>query len=247
MVGSAITNFAIGVWLFTETGNATPIVLTAFFTWLPPAFLNSFAGVFVLRTPYLLSLVDDEKVLGVLLTIASVGLVGGGLITMVWQGTEQRIHTIMPALALGAVTMILYGLVRTPLVLAIVGFVMMLPYKLSNALLSTVMQSKVPPDMQGRVFSFTSQLSLFALPLTYLLTGPLIDNVLEPAVGGTYWHWVEPLVGSSPGAGMGLYIVVCGTIWLVGTLLVYALPIVRHMEKRLPNYRAVVAEAAGGA
>lgn len=420
MVGSAMTNFAIGVWVFTETGNATPIVLTAFFTWLPPVFLNSFAGVFadrfsrkkliilsdaaqviptlllalafltnnfeiwqlyaaaftqslfglvqgpsisasvtllvpdsqrnranailavsnsaagllapltggalyaligvagvifvdiatflaaviviafihipqpqqsaesraargsmwqemrgglqfllekrgilylslyfmflnfitngvfVLRTPYILSLVGDEKLLGILLTIASIGLVAGGLVTMIWQGTKQRIHTIMPALALGALALILFGIVRTPIALGLVGFVMMLPYKMSNALLSTVMQAKVPPDMQGRVFSFTGQLSLFAMPITYLLTGPLIDKVLEPAVGGPNWHWVEPLVGSMPGAGMGLYIVVCGAIWFVGTLVVYALPTVRHMETNLTNYRPLVVETAVG-
>ncbi len=418
MVGSAMTNFAIGVWVFTETGNATPIVLTAFFTWLPPVFLNSFAGVladcfsrkkliilsdaaqaiptlllalafltnqfelwqlyaaafvqslfglvqgpsisasvtmlvpdsqrnranailvvsnsaagllapltggalyaligvagvifvdlatfivavlviafihipqpqqtaesstvngsmwqemrgglqfllqkrgiltlslyfmflnfitngvFVLRTPYILSLVNDEKLLGILLTIASIGLVTGGLITMVWQGTKQRIHTIMPALALGAVALILFGIVRTPMALGLVGFVMMLPYKMSNALLSTIMQAKVPPDMQGRVFSFTGQLSLFAMPITYLLTGPLIDNYLEPAVGGPHWHWVAPLVGNMPGAGMGLYIVICGAVWLIGTLFVYALPVVRNMETNLPNYRPLVVETA---
>jgi MFS family permease len=418
MVGSAMTSFAIGVWVYTETGNATPIVLTAFFTWLPPVMLNSFAGVladrfsrkkliilrdaahamptlllalafltkrfelwqlytaafvqslfglvqgpsisasvtmlvpdsqrnrakailavagsaagllaplvggalyaiidvagvifvdlatfvtavlvitfihipqpqqtaesaaargsvwqemrgglqflldrrgilylslyftflnfitngvFVLRTPYILSLVEDEKLLGLLLTIASVGLVGGGLITIFWQGTKQRIHTILPSLALGAVLLILFGMVRTPLALGIVGFLMMLPYKMSNALLSTVMQAKVPPDMQGRVFSFTSQLSLFAMPLTYLFTGPLVDNYLEPAVGGANWHWVAPIVGNMPGSGMGLYIVICGAIWLVGTLVVYALPVVRNMEVDLPNYRAVVMETA---
>ena len=417
MVGSAMTNFAIGVWIYTETGNTTPIVLTAFFTWLPPVLLNSFAGVladrfsrkkliilgdaaqtvptlllalafltnqfelwqlytaafaqslfglvqgpsisasvtmlvpdsqrnranailavssstagllapllggalyalidvagvmfvdlatfitavlviafihipqpqqtaestatrgsvwqemwgglqflldrrgilylslyftflnfitngvFVLRTPYILALVEDEKLLGILLTVASIGLVGGGLLTMVWQGTKQRIHTIMPSLAFGAVTLILFGMVRTPLALGIVGFVMMLPYKMSNALLSTVMQAKVPPDMQGRVFAFTSQLSLFAMPLTYLFTGPLVDKYLEPAVGERGWHWVEPVVGSMPGAGMGLYIVVCGAIWLAGTLVVYALPAVRHMETDLPNYQVVVETA----
>lgn len=418
MVGSAMTSFAIGVWVYTETGNATPIVLTAFFTWLPPVIFNSFAGVladrfsrkkliilsdaaqaiptlllalafltnrfelwqlytaafvqslfglvqgpsisasvtmlvpdaqrnranailavsnsaagllaplvggalyalidvagvifvdlmtfitavivislihipqpqqtdesaavrgsvwqemrgglqfllnrrgilylafyftflnfitngvFVLRTPYILSLVGDEKLLGILLTIASIGLVSGGLITIVWQGTERRIHTILPALALGAVALILFGMVRTPLALGIVGFVMMLPYKMSNALLSTVMQAKVPPDMQGRVFSFTSQLSLFAMPITYLVTGPLVDNFLEPAVGGPHWHWAEPIVGNMPGAGMGLYIVACGAIWLVGTLFVYALPVVRHMERDLPNYQPMVVETA---
>lgn len=215
------------------------LYLSFYFTFLN--FITN--GVFILRTPYILSLVKNEQLLGVLLTIASIGLVSGGLVTIFWQGTEKRIHTIMPSLILGALFLILFGIVRTPLALGFVGFVMMLPYKLSNALVSTVMQAKVPPDMQGRVFAFTGQLSLFAMPLTYLFTGTLIDNYLEPAVGGSGWSRVEPIVGNIPGAGMGLYIVVCGVIWLIGTLLVYALPAVRHLETDLPNYRPVVATA----
>ena len=132
-----------------------------------------------------------------------------------------------------------FGIVRTPLAIGITLFLMMLPYKMNNALLSSIQQVKVPPDMQGRVFGLLGQISTFALPLTYLITGPIVDNFLEPMVGQGNWDLVAPLVGNQAGAGMGLYIIICGVLLLLGTILVYILPIVRHLERDLPNYQAV--------
>ena len=53
---------------------------------------------------------------------------------------------------------------------------------------------------------------------------------------------MAPLVGNTPGSGMALIIVIAGSITAVISLLVYLLPAVRHMEARLPDYVAAVAE-----
>src|SRR5690349_12289746 len=45
LLGSSMTSFAIGIWLYTETGNTTPLVLVSLFTFLPPMLLNSVSGV----------------------------------------------------------------------------------------------------------------------------------------------------------------------------------------------------------
>jgi hypothetical protein len=142
----------------------------------------------------------------------------------------------MPSLVFAALGLILFGMVRSPLAVAITVFLMMLPYKMDNALLSSIQQAKIPPNLQGRVFAFLSQISIFALPLTYLITGPIVDDLLAPAVGQPGWEIVEPLVGSGPGAAMGLYIIICGLLLLVATVLVYAAPMIRHLERDLPDY-----------
>lgn len=201
-------------------------------------FLNFITvGIWRLMGPYVLILTDyNERLLGILMACSSIGLVTGGLITLVWQGTRPRIHTIMPTLALAGVGLMVFGLARSPLALAVTMFIMMLPYKMNNALLSSIQQAKIPPDMQGRVFGMLSQISMFAMPITYLVTGPLVDDVLQPAVGTSGWKVVAPLVGNGEGAAIGLYIFVCGTLLFVGSLIVYALPVIRHMERDLPNY-----------
>lgn len=205
-------------------------------------FLNFITtGIWRLMTPYLLVLTDSERTVGLLQGISSAGLVIGGLIPLVWPGTRNKIHTIFPTLMWAAVGLMIFGMMRTPLGLGIAVFLMMLPYKFDNALLHSIQQAKIPPDMQGRVYGLVGQISIFAMPITYLVTGPLVDRILEPAVGGEQWHWVEGVVGNQAGAGIGLYIMVCGALLLVATVLVYALPVVRHLERDLPDYRAAEA------
>jgi hypothetical protein len=66
-----------------------------------------------------------------------------------------------------------------------------------------------------------------------------VDRVLEPAVGGPGWGSVAPLVGSQPGSGMGLLMVIAGALIFVLTAIVYALPKTRSVEADLPDYAAL--------
>lgn len=77
-----------------------------------------------------------------------------------------------------------------------------------------------------------------ANPLSLLVTGPLVDRVLEPAVGSAGWAVVAPLVGDGPGSGMGLLLFVCGVAMLLMTAAVYAYPKTRSVEVDLPDYAA---------
>ncbi|MAT42989.1 MAG: MFS transporter [Anaerolineaceae bacterium] len=44
MLGSGLTGFAMGVWIFEKTGQATPFAITVLFASLPPILLAPFAG-----------------------------------------------------------------------------------------------------------------------------------------------------------------------------------------------------------
>ena len=44
ILGSGLTGFGLGVWIFTRTGQATPFALTALFANLPRVILSPFAG-----------------------------------------------------------------------------------------------------------------------------------------------------------------------------------------------------------
>ena len=131
------------------------------------------AGVWPLMTPFILTRVDyNEELLGIISGITSTGLVVGGLIPIVFKGAKERIHTIMPAMIFGTLALMLFTVIQDLVALAIIGFIMMLPYKLGNALVASIRQAKIPPDMQGRIFSLTSQIAIFAMPTALLLTGP---------------------------------------------------------------------------
>ncbi len=197
-----------------------------------------FSGATILFTPYILARTGSEATLGTLLSILDLGAIIGGVIIGVWGGTRPRIHTILPGVIIGGVFLAVIGLAQSPVVMAAAMFLMMLPLPMSNAVSMSLIQAKVPPDIQGRVFAALGQMSMVLIPLSYLLIGPLADQVVEPAVGKTGWESVAPLVGSSTGSGYALLILIAGVIVAVSSALVYAIPRIRRMEYELPDYVA---------
>ena len=49
VIGSGLTSFALGVWIYSETGNVTPFALTALFATLPTVLVSPLAGALVDR------------------------------------------------------------------------------------------------------------------------------------------------------------------------------------------------------
>ncbi len=182
------------------------------------------SGVGALDTPYILARTGDEATLGVVLGVFNLGALVGGIIMSVWGGTRPRIHTIMPAIAIGSFFLALAGMAQTPVMLAATLFFLMFSLPFANAAAMSMLQAKVAPDVQGRVFAAVGQMSMMMMPVAFLLVGPLADNVFEPAVGKAGWETVAPLVGNHVGAGIGLLLLLGGGLTTILTLAVYALP-----------------------
>jgi MFS family permease len=196
------------------------------------------SGIMTLATPYILARTGSEASLGLVLSVTNVGAIVGGIIIGAWGGTRPRMHTIMPAIILSSVFMTLVGVSQTTLALAAISFMFMLPLPMVNALFMSIMQAKVAPDVQGRVFATLGQISTLLMPIALLLVGPLADNVFEPAVGQAGWEAVAPFVGSTFGSGMGLIYVLGGTAMALISIVVFAIPSLRNMEAALPDYVA---------
>ncbi|MFM8448108.1 MAG: MFS transporter, partial [Candidatus Nanopelagicaceae bacterium] len=66
IVGSAMTNVAIGIRVFNDTGDATPLMLASFFSALPLMLGGSVAGVFADRwnRRYILLFADVGQAVG---------------------------------------------------------------------------------------------------------------------------------------------------------------------------------------
>lgn len=205
-----------------------------------------FAGSTVVITPYLLARTGSEEALGSVLSVLNAGMLVGGVIMGAWGGTKPRIHTILPGIVIAAFFLILLGAGQSALMLGAAGFLMMVPIPMINAAVLSLMQAKVPPDVQGRVFAAMGQMATFLIPLSYLLVGPLADQVFEPAVGKAGWERVAPLVGNSAGAGMGLMMLIAGVVLMVTTTAVYLVPRVRHLEAELPDYAPAAVVSTGG-
>ncbi len=194
------------------------------------------AGVIALYTPYILSRTGSEDILGILLGAFSLGSLVGTLGIAAWGGTKKRVQTMMPVIGTMGLLMAIYGTQSAPLVMAGFMFVMAMASPINNVSIISLLQLKVPPELQGRVFAAISQISMILIPLSYLVIGPLADNVFEPFAHTPGWAGFAPVFGSGDGAGMGLLISLCGAAICVISFSIYSLPIVRNLEQLLPDY-----------
>lgn len=187
-----------------------------------------------LETAYPLARTDSEATTGTILGVGSAGMVLGAAFLAWWGGTKRRIHTMMPAVLGASAAMIVLGMAQTPIALALAYFLMLFIFGFINAPFNALVQAKVPPDLQGRVFGAIYQLSFTLIPFAYVLSGVLADQWAEPAAKAADWVF-SGWVGRGSGAGMGLIFVVCGAIIVLFNVLVYALPMVRQIDTRLPD------------
>jgi hypothetical protein len=74
-------------------------------------------------------------------------------------------------------------------------------------------------------------------PISLLLAGFLADSVFEPALmpDGALADTFGWLVGTGPGAGMGLLFVICGILAALVGVAGYAARSVREVETTLPD------------
>jgi len=83
MLGSGLTSFALGVWIFDQTGKATPFALTALFSTLPSLILLPIGGAFADRYNRRLLMILADTGSAIITAITAVLLFFGDL--QVWQ------------------------------------------------------------------------------------------------------------------------------------------------------------------
>jgi DHA3 family macrolide efflux protein-like MFS transporter len=201
--------------------------------------VNFLAGVpMVLLTPYVLARTGSTQLFGVVLAVTNAGGIAGALVISAGGRIGSRMNTVMLGIVAAAICLSLAGAARGALALGASLSLMVFALAFTDAPFWSILQAKVAPDLQGRVFAAYLQLMSLMAPLAFLLAGPLADQVFEPARFRPAWHGVGWLVGDGPGAGMGLMFVVAGVAILVLTLAVYAIPAVRRLETDLPDHAA---------
>lgn len=194
---------------------------------------------FTLLSPMLLARTgNDATALGIVQSAIGVGGLVGGMVLSIWGGPKRRIHGILTGLILVTLGVLLIGLGRSPLIWALAAFFTIFFVPIINGSSQAIWQTKVAPDVQGRVFAARGMIAQIGAPVAMLLAGPLADRVFEPAMmsggsGAPLFGW---LVGTGPGAGMSLMFVIAGALGMFVGLGGYAIPIVRNVEDILSDH-----------
>ena len=217
---------------------------------LIPFSANLFASTaYAVLAPMILSRTDGNQVIyGTLQSVGAIGGILGGLTMSVWGGPKKRVHGVLTG-------WMFYGLLGTALIGFKTNFIGWFIGIFIGAFLSPIMgscnqaiwQSKVPPDVQGRVFSARRIIAFFFVPFTAIIAGPLSDFVLEPAMkveSSTLSTVFSNIVGTGPGSGMALIFVFCGLFTALVGMIGYLTPLISNVESIVPDHDAQSANSS---
>jgi hypothetical protein len=182
---------------------------------------------------------NNSLVLGAAQTVGAISWTAGSLLMSAWGGFKRRMNGFLLGWLLYCVFgAILLGFGR--------GLSIWIPALLLAGIMATVgnassqalLQAKVAPDVQGRVFAARRMISWAPDALTPVLGGLLADLVMEPAMQseGGLARLLGGLVGTGPGTGMSLIMIFFGLCTIVTLLSGYLVPHIRKMEEILPDH-----------
>jgi DHA3 family macrolide efflux protein-like MFS transporter len=116
-----------------------------------------------------------------------IGVVIGGVALGVWGGFKSKILTsLMGVVGLG-LGVLIFGLApANAFWMGLVGMVLLgFMNPIANGPLQAIMQSKVAPEMQGRVMGTTGALCSAMMPLSMVVVAPVAEFL-----GLRVWYWV---------------------------------------------------------
>lgn len=220
-----------------------PSLLGLQFAFTALNFISAFGA--IIATPMILARTGNSAgSLATVQSIAAFGGVAGGIIMSTWGGPKRKVKGVL--LGMSAESLlgpIVIGLAKAVPGWAAGSFMSQLFIPIINGSNQAIWQSKVPPMVQGRVFATRRMIAQISFPVAVLIAGPLADKVFEPAMSSDGWAATifGPLVGTGPGAGMSLMILLSGLIGVAIGFIGYSMPAVRNVETILPDFDAVPA------
>lgn len=116
-----------------------------------------------------------------------IGVVIGGLVLGVWGGFKSKIMTSLTGVVGLGLGVLVFGLApANAFWMGIVGMVLLgFMNPIANGPLQAIMQSKVAPEMQGRVMGTTGALCSAMMPLSMVVVAPVAEFL-----GLRVWYWV---------------------------------------------------------
>ena len=213
--------------------------LTAIFLFFTASNIFSSFG-YPLMTPMILAKTGDNSfILGLSRSAGSVGFMVGGLLMSTWGGPKKRIHAVNLSFILwGLLGAFVFGPAWTVAFWLVGSFFMAVFNPIINSAYIAILQAKVAPDLQGRIFGLENAITTISFPLGQLIAGQLADRVFEPALspGGSLAESLGLVMGTGPGAGIGFSIVIGGVIAISLGIVGYLIKPIREIESILPDH-----------
>jgi DHA3 family macrolide efflux protein-like MFS transporter len=139
-----------------------------------------------------------------------VGMILGGIALGIWGGFKSRARTAFTALFIGGLGIL--GFSQTPADMFMLGICFVFVFGFMNAIgnssFFSVLQSIVPFEIQGRVFTLIMATSTAVAPIGLFIAGPVADIM-----------------------GIRFWFVIAGAMILVGSSLGFIIPGIKQLEE----------------
>lgn len=199
-------------------------------------FLIGFVSVLVY--PMILSLTTSAG-LGKIAFVGGIGMLLSSIVMTTWKYSWHNIiNLVLIGISLNGLCIVVCGLRPSIIQIGISVLLFFVVAPFINGLVQVIFQTKVAENMQGRVFALTGAISGSAIPLAAAFAGPLADYVFEPVMafdGPWSKELVGQLIGSGPGRGIGLLLVIVGISLLITAIIGYQYPPLRKLDTLSSN------------
>jgi DHA3 family macrolide efflux protein-like MFS transporter len=194
-----------------------------------------------LFTPMILSRTGNDTVaLGTTQSAFAIGGVLGGLLVTAWGGFKSnRVRGMLFGWSLFALFgLICFGLGRSLWIWVPMAGMASMTFPMTQSASNAIWQSKVAPDIQGRVFSARRLIAWLTEPIMPVVAGAIADYVTEPAMTSTtaLASLFGGIVGNEPGSGMALQYIISGISYISICVIAWSIPRVRNVETDLPDH-----------
>lgn len=121
---------------------------------------------------------------GVIETLFSVGTLLGGFLLGAWGGTKNKMHTMVPALAVIGFALVCIGVLPANGFILFVGlsFITGLAAPFFSSVMMSLIQSKIEPNYLGRVLGITTSIMSLACPI-----GLSFSSLFADYIGVNLW------------------------------------------------------------
>lgn len=177
---------------------------------------------------------NDQAALGVVSAAIGIGSLAGSLLVIAAKPAKSKTKVVFIACAVSFLLgNTLWAAGRDTTVWVIGSLAGFIPVPFITANLTAIMRTKVPIEMQGRVFSTRDTFQYMTIPVGTALGGALADYLFEPFMltQSPLQQFLSGIVGVGKGSGIAVIFLLTGIIGFAGNIYSLSRPSYRELDE----------------
>lgn len=201
------------------------------------AFINFFSRLTYenILSPMILARSNDSNAtLGIVNAVMGVGGIVGGMLVSFKKTSKKSVKMIFFSAGFSFLFGdLLMAVGRNAFVWSLAGVAASLPIPFIQAGQNVLLYSRIPQEMQGRVFAVRNAIQYCMIPVGILLGGFLADYVFEPFMKSDHLPagFLRIIVGSGDGCGMAVMFLFTGICGSLISCYAYRIPEIRRLDR----------------